>query len=98
MKKKIAFISEHASPLAALGGVDSGGQNVYVAELAKQLARTGIHIDIFTRWDNPSLNKVVTWKNGIRVIHVKAGPVSIMPKVKEKKMRGNTIFFIIMRF
>ena len=30
MKKAIALISEHASPLASLGGVDSGGQNVYV--------------------------------------------------------------------
>ncbi len=80
MKKNIAFISEHASPLASLGGVDSGGQNVYVAELAKHLTRTGCQIDIFTRWDDPSLDKVVYWQNGIRVIHVKAGPVSIMPK------------------
>ena len=38
MRNKIAFISEHASPLATLGGVDNGGQNVYVAELAKELA------------------------------------------------------------
>jgi D-inositol-3-phosphate glycosyltransferase len=27
-KKRIAFISEHASPLALLGGIDNGGQNV----------------------------------------------------------------------
>ncbi|MCW2744053.1 MAG: hypothetical protein JWM48_603, partial [Mycobacterium sp.] len=27
----IAMISEHASPLAVLGGVDAGGQNVHVA-------------------------------------------------------------------
>ena len=45
----IAFISEHASPLAALGGTDAGGQNVYVSELAKQLAAAGYLIDIFTR-------------------------------------------------
>jgi hypothetical protein len=31
---RIATVSEHASPLAALGGVDAGGQNVYVARLA----------------------------------------------------------------
>ncbi len=80
MKKKIAFISEHASPLASLGGVDSGGQNVYVAELAKNLARTGWEVDIFTRWDNPSLHKIIQWQSRIRVIHVKAGPVSIIPK------------------
>ncbi|WP_207533197.1 glycosyltransferase family 4 protein [Desertivirga arenae] len=80
MKKKIAFISEHASPLATLGGVDSGGQNVYVAELAKFLAKTDHLVDIFTRWDNAELPEVVNWLPGIRVIHVKAGPVAFVAK------------------
>ena len=34
---RIAMVSEHASPLAALGGVDAGGQNVHVAALAPAL-------------------------------------------------------------
>ncbi|MER7082123.1 glycosyltransferase family 1 protein, partial [Saccharopolyspora kobensis] len=38
---KIDLVSEHASPLAALGGVDAGGQNAHVAELATGLARRG---------------------------------------------------------
>ncbi|MCW3080075.1 glycosyltransferase family 1 protein [Segetibacter sp.] len=80
MKRKIAFISEHASPLASLGGVDSGGQNVYVAELAKHLASGGHHVDIFTRWEDPKLPKVIDWENNIRVIHVKAGPIGLLPK------------------
>jgi D-inositol-3-phosphate glycosyltransferase len=80
MKRKIAFISEHASPLATLGGVDSGGQNVYVAETAKHLAELGYHIDIYTRWEDSSIARIVNWKPGIRVIHVKAGPVDIVPK------------------
>lgn len=80
MRKQIAFISEHASPLALLGGVDSGGQNVYVAETARQLSRMGFDIDIFTRWDNPALSRVVKWLPGIRVIHVKAGAVKYLPK------------------
>ena len=41
MTRRIALISEHASPLAALGGVDSGGQNVYVGQVAKNLAAMG---------------------------------------------------------
>jgi len=49
MNKRIAFISEHASPLATLGGVDNGGQNVYVAELSKALGTKGYMIDIYTR-------------------------------------------------
>ena len=80
MKKKIAFISEHASPLAVLGGVDSGGQNVYVAETAKHIAQLGYDIDIFTRWEDGSTEQVVNWLPGIRVVHVKAGPVKYMPK------------------
>ena len=77
MKKKIAFISEHASPLATLGGVDSGGQNVYVAEIPKQLVKLGYEIDIYTRKENSDIEEIVNWLPGIRVIHVKAGPEKI---------------------
>ncbi|TLV03407.1 glycosyltransferase family 4 protein [Dyadobacter luticola] len=80
MKRKIAFISEHASPLAVLGGVDSGGQNVYVAEICKSLARLGYIIDIFTRRDSEDLPEIVQWLPGIRVVHVAAGPAQEVPK------------------
>jgi len=71
---RVAMISEHASPLAALGGVDSGGQNVYVCQLAGALASSGYEVDIFTRRDHPSLNGVVRMRENLRVIHVPAGP------------------------
>ncbi|MDB5119092.1 MAG: glycosyl transferase group 1 [Sphingobacteriales bacterium] len=80
MKNKIAFISEHASPLAILGGVDSGGQNVYVAELAKHLVKKGYEIDIFTRWENHKESMIINWEPGIRVIHMEAGPKQVIPK------------------
>ncbi len=80
MKPKIAFISEHASPLASLGGVDSGGQNVYVAELARYIALKDYEIDIFTRCDHHTLPEVVEWAPGVRVIHVAAGPAHTVPK------------------
>jgi glycosyltransferase involved in cell wall biosynthesis len=80
MKTKIAFISDHASPIAALGGVDTGGQNVYVGELAYQLAEKGYEVDVFTRWEHPQLPQVVQWRNGVRIVHIKAGPVECMPK------------------
>ena len=47
MSARIALVSEHASPLATLGGVDSGGQNVYVAQTARHLAAMGFHVDVF---------------------------------------------------
>src|SRR3954468_24126065 len=82
MKRKIAFISEHASPLAVLGGVDSGGQNVYVGELARHLVLHGYQVDIFTRWDNNKLPLCISWVPGVRVIHVTAGPVEVIEKEK----------------
>lgn len=78
--KSIAFISDHASPLALLGGVDTGGQNVYVAQLALHLAKQNHQVDIYTRKEDKSAEEVVNWKPGIRVIHIKAGPEIIMAK------------------
>ncbi|MBS1524889.1 MAG: glycosyltransferase family 1 protein [Bacteroidetes bacterium] len=72
--KRIAFISDHASPLACIGTVDTGGQNVYVAQLAEHLAAKGYLVDVYTRRDDASMDEIVSWQQGIRVIHVKAGP------------------------
>ncbi len=78
--RKIGLISEHASPLAALGGTDSGGQNVYVAQLSKQLARLGYVIDVFTRSDSASQPPIIQWLPNVRIIHVPAGPKHFIPK------------------
>lgn len=80
MTKRIALISEHASPLALLGGVDSGGQNVYVSQIARHLPRFGYEIDIFTRRDSERLPQIVEWMDGVRIIHVPAGPAEFVPK------------------
>lgn len=80
MKRKIAFISEHASPLAVLGGADSGGQNVYVDRVARCLIKLGYEVDIFTRWDNPKLGRIVRYRPGIRIIHISAGEKKFIPK------------------
>jgi len=78
--KKIAVISEHASPLTAAGGIDSGGQNIYVANIAQQLARLGYAVDVFTRRESPFAPAVVEMSPGVRVVHVTAGQQSIVPK------------------
>ncbi|MFL9912942.1 glycosyltransferase family 4 protein [Paraburkholderia sp. RL17-337-BIB-A] len=76
---KIALISEHASPLAVAGGVDSGGQNIYVANVARQLLEMGHEVDVFTRCD-PALLPLISDMDGVRVIHVPAGPPKQLPK------------------
>ena len=80
MSRSIALISEHASPLATLGGVDAGGQNVYVAHLARRLAALGDRVDVYTRRDRADLPEVVEWLPGVRVIHVPAGPADDVSK------------------
>lgn len=98
MKNMIAFISEHASPLASLGGTDSGGQNVYVAELASALAKRGFHIDIFTRRDDINLPRIVKINPKIRVINIDAGPANPVPKEQllgfMKKFEQDVLTFI----
>jgi phosphoheptose isomerase len=74
MVRRIAVVSEHASPLAAAGGIDSGGQNVYVSQVARHLARLGNKVDVFTRRDGSRLPDIVEWKDGVRIVHVSAGP------------------------
>ncbi|MDM5181870.1 glycosyltransferase [Massilia sp. DJPM01] len=78
--RRIAIVSEHASPLAAPGSIDSGGQNVYVAHLARELALAGYLVDIFTRRDAIGQKQLVHWRHNIRVVHVPAGPARYIPK------------------
>src|SRR6185369_9520598 len=78
--KRIAMISEHASPLAMLGGVDSGGQNVYVGQVARHLAALGYEVDVFTRRDSARLPETAEWIDGVRIVHVAAGPPELVRK------------------
>jgi D-inositol-3-phosphate glycosyltransferase len=77
---RIAMLSEHASPLAMLGGVDAGGQNVYVGQLARHLAGLGYEVDVFTRRDSAVLPETAEWVGGVRIIHVPAGPPEFVRK------------------
>ncbi len=80
MTHRIAFVSEHASPIALLGGVDAGGQNVYVDALARHLARLGHAVDVFTRRESPDAPAIVDWALGVRIVNLDAGPARPVPK------------------
>lgn len=77
---RIAMVSEHASPLAALGGADAGGQNVHVAALAAALVRRGHEVAVYTRRDARGLPRRVDTPDGYEVVHVPAGPAKQIPK------------------
>lgn len=77
---RIALVSEHANPLAALGGADAGGQNVHVAALAAGLAARGHDVTVHTRRDDPHVPTRVRTEDGYVVDHVPAGPPMEIPK------------------
>ncbi|HYT09810.1 MAG TPA: glycosyltransferase [Mycobacteriales bacterium] len=77
---RIAMVSEHASPLAAVGGVDAGGQNVHVDALSRTLARAGHEVSVYTRRDSAELPPSVRTGDGVLVEHLDAGPAEPLPK------------------
>jgi D-inositol-3-phosphate glycosyltransferase len=77
---KVAMVSEHASPLAVLGGADAGGQNVHVAALSAALARRGAEVVVHTRRDDRGLPPRAEVAPGVTVEHVDAGPAEPVPK------------------
>jgi D-inositol-3-phosphate glycosyltransferase len=70
---RIAQVSAHTSPLAPLGGRETGGMNVYVLELSRELARLGYEVDIFTRLDG-DLPRVEEVAPNLRLVRIEAGP------------------------
>jgi len=82
--QNIAFLSTHGhfDPVPQLGRTDTGGQVVYVLELAKALSALRINVDIFTRWfdrTQKQVNPVPDWP-GVRIIRIPAGPWAFIPK------------------
>ena len=75
------MLSVHACPLAKLGGRDSGGMNVYVRELARELGRRGLGVDVFTRWREKDDQRIQQLGDNARVIHIPSGPMGYWPKM-----------------
>lgn len=74
---RVALLSVHTCPLATLGGKETGGMNVYVRELARELGRRGLPVDVFTRSQDPIIPRIsqgLSAYGPIRVIHLPAGP------------------------
>ena len=81
MPRRIAMLSLHTSPLAPLGGRETGGMNVYVREVAAQLAALGIAVDVFTRRSSTTEDEVreiapAVGGVGARLVQITAGPKS----------------------
>lgn len=71
---RVAMLSVHTCPLATLGGKETGGMNVYVRDLARELGQRGMMVDVFTRDQAPSVPQIRDLGANARVIHLPAGP------------------------
>jgi D-inositol-3-phosphate glycosyltransferase len=71
---RLAMLSVHTCPKAALGGKETGGMNVYVRDLSRELGRRGFTVDVFTRSQDPDAQHIIDLGPNARVIHLKAGP------------------------
>ncbi len=99
---RVAMLSTHGyfDPVPQLGRTDTGGQVVYVLELAKALSRLGIETDIYTRWFDRSQPQIdlVPGSPGARVIRIPAGPREFIAKeeiyVVLPELAANMIAFI----
>jgi glycosyltransferase involved in cell wall biosynthesis len=74
------MVSAHASPLAAPGSGDHGGQNVHVRGLSIALAGRGHAVSVYTRRDTPELDRTVILADGVEVVHLDAGPAAPIAK------------------
>lgn len=73
MKRRVLFISDHGDPLAKLGGVQAGGQNNYVRQLALALEKRGYRIDVVTHWCDADAPRFESFGERCRVIRIAAG-------------------------
>jgi D-inositol-3-phosphate glycosyltransferase len=80
MSRRVAMISEHASPVALLGGVDAGGQNVYVDAVSRGLVAHGYETDVFTVPGELDHLRIVAWADGVRVIEIPVDAGGPLPK------------------
>jgi D-inositol-3-phosphate glycosyltransferase len=93
---RIAMISYHTCPLATLGGKDTGGMNVYVRDLTRELGRRGIGVDVFTRSQDEHVPHVLhDLGYGNRIVHVPAGPETPMAKDRLAEYLPTFIDYIV---
>ena len=70
---RIAVLSVHSSPLGRPGAKDTGGMSTYIREVAPELAKRGVLLDIYTRVHNRRHSEIVGLAPGVRLIHLRAG-------------------------
>lgn len=79
--RRVAMLAVHTSPLARIGGPSAGGMNIYVRELARELAARGAQVDIFTRMERAETPTATRLEPGVMVIALPCGPLGSVEKM-----------------
>jgi len=79
--RRIAMLAVHTSPLARIGGPGAGGLNIYVRELARELAARGARVEIFTRQERAETPTVTLLEPGVNLIALPCGPFGSVEKM-----------------
>lgn len=79
MINRVAYLALHSCPLLQPGTGDAGGMNVYILELGRSMAQTGVDVVVFTRRTDDGTPDVVEVSPGFRVVHIEAGPRTPVP-------------------
>src|SRR5438874_9092749 len=74
------MVSVHACPLAPPGAWETGGMNIYLREVSRQLGELGVGVDVFTRAQDAECRTVEPLGENARVVHIPAGPPRYLPK------------------
>lgn len=80
MAMRIAVVSVHGCPSLVPGAREAGGMNVYIATLSRELANSGVEIDVFSRWHDPADPQMEWLAPNARVVHLEAGGRGFLTK------------------
>ena len=70
---RISMVTFHACPVQTPGAGKTGGMNVYVKELSRQLGVFGLQVDIFARRHLGSCEDIEWISDKVRVVHLNGG-------------------------
>ncbi len=79
--RRVAMLAVHTSPLARIGGPSAGGMNIYVRELARELAARGARVDIFTRQELADTPTLTVLEPGVCLVALPCGPYGSVEKM-----------------
>ncbi len=72
---RVALLSLHSCPWSKPGGRYTGGMNIYIQNISREMAKLGVTMDIYTcSHEGDDLCSFRSSDDNVRLIHIDAGP------------------------